>query len=54
MRAHFDNLSKHCENCTDGTCRTYAYSLAYLETNVPDINDISAVLEFLKTAPLSR
>ena len=53
MQQYFDKLRECCENCTDGTCRTYAYSLKFLAENV-DIEDLGEVLDFLKDQSLSR
>lgn len=49
MQDHFDKLLTCCsETCTKGTCRTYAYSLAFLDKNVEDLEDLESVLSFLK------
>ena len=53
MQTYFDRLVKSCESCTTSTCRTYAYSMFFLDSHV-DIADLEAVLEFLKEQPLSR
>ena len=57
MQAYFDKLVCKCETCTPGTCRTYAYSLAFLAKHVADFEDLEGpegVLAFLNEQPLSR
>lgn len=50
MQPYFDKLVCKSDTCTAGTCRTYAYSLAFLAKHVDleDLDGPEGVLAFLK------
>lgn len=50
MQPYFDKLVCKSDTCTSGTCRTYAYSLAFLAKHVDleDLDGPEGVLAFLK------
>jgi len=54
MQKLYDDFRGACANCTDSSCKQYAYSVNYLAKHEIDLSDPQKILTFLKEAPPRR